>query len=49
MAFVRTDPQAQQLAQQLAPGKSISIQTNEDGEVMHLYFPLNASDTALVA
>lgn len=48
VAFLRTDPQARQLAQQLAPGKSISLQTNDDGQVLHLYFPLNASDSALV-
>lgn len=48
LAFLRNAPTAKDIAQQLAPGKIVSGQTNAKGELLHLHFPLNTGDVALV-
>ena len=48
-AFLRQKPETQRLCRQLRPGKVVSAQTNESGELLALTFPLNGTkDNALV-
>lgn len=46
--LLATSPEIRVIHQQLAPGKLITAQTSESGELRNLYFPLNGKDLALV-
>ncbi|MEI7614195.1 MAG: peptidoglycan DD-metalloendopeptidase family protein [Betaproteobacteria bacterium] len=46
--FVRKAPETQAVARQLRPGKIVTAQTGEAGELQALYFPLNGKDATLV-
>lgn len=48
LEFIRTNPATRVMHQQLAPGKAVTAQTSENGDLRALYFPLNGKDTALV-
>lgn len=41
LAFVRNDPGAEPIARQLAPGKTITAQVDQEGRLASLAFPLN--------
>jgi murein DD-endopeptidase MepM/ murein hydrolase activator NlpD len=46
--FLRSHADAQTIARQLRPGKSVSARTGDNGELRALYFPLNGRDATLV-
>jgi murein DD-endopeptidase MepM/ murein hydrolase activator NlpD len=46
--FLRTDSNARSIPQQLAPGKIVSAQVNDRGELIKLYFPLNGGESTLL-
>ncbi|HJW26195.1 MAG TPA: peptidoglycan DD-metalloendopeptidase family protein [Rhodocyclaceae bacterium] len=48
LEFVRTSPETRVMHQQLVPGKVVSAQTTDSGELRTLYFPLNGKDATLV-
>lgn len=41
LAFMRNDPGAERIARQLAPGKTIIAQVDQEGRLVSLTFPLN--------
>lgn len=47
LEFIGLDVAAQAISRQLRPGKSVSAQTNDRGELLALYFPLNGKDSVL--
>lgn len=47
-AFVLTNPEAQIIGEQLAPGKIVSAIASANGELIKLHFPLNDRESALV-
>lgn len=48
LEFIHANPATQIMHQQLAPGKVVTAQTAENGDLRSLYFPLNGKDTLLV-
>jgi murein DD-endopeptidase MepM/ murein hydrolase activator NlpD len=46
--FLRTDASARPMPQQLAPGKIVSAEINDRGELLKLYFPLNGGESSLL-
>lgn len=47
LEFIRLNETAQAVSRQLRPGKTVSAQTSESGELLSLYFPLNGKDSVL--
>ncbi|MBN9421202.1 MAG: peptidase M23 [Candidatus Accumulibacter sp. 66-26] len=47
LEFIRLNEMAQAVSRQLRPGKTVSAQTSESGELLSLYFPLNGKDSVL--
>ena len=47
MTFLQHNAAAQAISRQLRPGKIVSAQTNENGELVALFFPLNGKDAVL--
>lgn len=47
LEFIRFNETAQAVSRQLRPGKTVSAQTSESGELLSLYFPLNGKDSIL--
>ncbi len=45
--FLSRCPEAQVISRQLRPGKAVSARTNESGELLAFYFPLNGKDATL--
>lgn len=48
LEFIRTNPATRVMHQQLAPGKVVTAQTSEHGDLQSLYFPLNGKETVLL-
>jgi len=46
--FIRKDSQAQAISRQLRPGKVVTAQTGEHGQLLALYFPLKGKDALLI-
>ncbi len=47
LEFIRLNETAQAVSRQLRPGKTVSAQTSESGELLSLHFPLNGKDSVL--
>ena len=47
IAFLSHSQETQAIARQLRPGKVVSAQTGENGELIALFFPLNGKDAVL--
>lgn len=46
--FLLLSPELQHLHRQLVPGRSVSAQTTEQGDLIRLYFPMNGGETVTV-
>ena len=48
LGFIQQNREAQIIARQLRPGKTVTAKTGHDGELIALFFPLNGKDATLV-
>jgi murein DD-endopeptidase MepM/ murein hydrolase activator NlpD len=48
VAYISRNPEADTIARQLRPGKTVTAKTGRDGRLMALYFPINSKDSMLV-